>query len=140
MDIRKLQRTIVDALIDLKGKDIVVYNTEKLSDQFARVVIASGTSNRHTVALAENVKEMVKKAGGEVVSMEGRETGEWVLVDCGAAIVHVMQPQIRDYYNLEELWGAKRVNMKIDPEYALPSRSLRAKAAAAAAAGSNAEE
>ena len=103
-------------------------------------MIASGTSNRHTVALAENVKEMVKKAGGEVVSMEGRETGEWVLVDCGAAIVHVMQPQIRDYYNLEELWGAKRVNMKIDPEYALPSRSLRAKAAAAAAAGSNAEE
>lgn len=126
MDIRKLQRTIVDALVDLKGKDIVVYNTEKLSDQFSRVVIASGTSGRHACALAENVREEVKKAGGEIVGVEGRETGEWVLVDCGAAIVHVMQEQIRSYYNLEEIWGAKRVNMKIDPEYALLSPAKRA--------------
>ena len=122
MDIRKLQRIIVDALVEIKGKDIVVFNTEKLTDQFSRAVFASGTSNRHTVALAENVKVKVKAAGGSVIGFEGKETGEWVLVDCGVAIVHVMQPQIREYYNLEEVWGAKRVNMKIDPEYALPVR------------------
>ena len=120
MDIRKLQRIIVDALVEIKGKDIVVFNTEKLTDQFSRAVFASGTSNRHTVALAE--KEKVKAAGGSVIGFEGKESGEWVLVDCGDAIVHVMQPQIREYYNLEEVWGAKRVNMKIDPEYALPVR------------------
>ena len=122
MDIRKLQRIIVDALVEIKGKDIVVFNTEKLTDQFSRAVFASGTSNRHTVALAENVKEKVKAAGGSVIGFGGKESGEWVLVDCGDAIVHVMQPQIREYYNLEEVWGAKRVNMKIDPEYALPVR------------------
>ena len=122
MDIRKLQRIIVDALVEIKGKDIVVFNTEKLTAQFSRAVFASGTSNRHTVALAENVKEKVKAAGGSVIGFEGKESGEWVLVDCGDAIVHVMQPQIREYYNLEEVWGAKRVNMKIDPEYALPVR------------------
>ena len=124
MDIRKLQRIIVDALVEIKGKDIVVFNTEKLPDQFSRAVFASGTSNRHTVALAENVKEKVKAAGGSVIGFEGKESGEWVLVDCGDAIVHVMQPQIREYYNLEEVWGAKRVNMKIDPEYALPARKI----------------
>ena len=122
MDIRKLQRIIVDALVEIKGKDIVVFNTEKLTDQFSRAVFASGTSNRHTVALAENVKEKVKAAGGSVIGFEGKKSCEWVLVDCGDAIVHVMQPQIREYYNLEEVWGAKRVNMKIDPEYALPVR------------------
>ena len=124
MDIRKLQRIIVDALVEIKGKDIVVFNTEKLTDQFSRAVFASGTSNRHTVALAETVKEKVKAAGGSVIGFEGKESGEWVLVDCGDAIVHVMQPQIREYYNLEEVWGAKRVNMKIDPEYALPARKI----------------
>lgn len=124
MDIRKLQRIIVDALVEIKGKDIVVFNTEKLTDQFSRAVFASGTSNRHTVALAENVKEKVKAAGGSVIGFEGKESGEWVLVDYGDAIVHVMQPQIREYYNLEEVWGAKRVNMKIDPEYALPARKI----------------
>ena len=123
MDIRKLQRTIVDALVDLKAKDIVVYNTEKISDQFSRVVIASGNSSRHTSSLAENVEEQVKKHGGTVLGLEGRDTGEWVLVDCGPAIVHVMQPRIREYYNLEEIWGVKRVNMKIAPEYALPKAS-----------------
>lgn len=126
MDIRKLQRIIVDALVDLKGKDIIVYNTEKLSDQFARVVIATGTSSRHAASLGENVREEVKKAGGEILGYEGRETGEWVLVDCGDAVVHVMQPQIREYYNLEEIWGAKKVNMKIDPEYALLTPAKRA--------------
>ena len=112
MDIRKLQRVIVDALEDIKGQDIRVFNTTGLSDMFDRVVIASGTSNRQTRALASSVAEKVKAAGGIVVSMEGEDSGEWVLVDCGDAVVHILQPAIRDYYNLEEIWGAKSVRLK----------------------------
>ena len=112
MDIRKLQRVIVDALEDVKGQDIQVFNTTALSDMFDRVVIASGTSNRQTRALASSVAEKVKAAGGSVVSMEGEDTGDWVLVDCGDAVVHILQPAIRDYYNLEEIWGGKSVRLK----------------------------
>jgi len=112
MDIRKLQRVIVDALEDVKGQDIQVFNTTSLSDMFDRVVIASGTSNRQTRALASSVVEKVKAAGGGVVSMEGEDAGEWVLVDCGDAVVHILQPAIRDYYNLEEIWGGKSVRLK----------------------------
>jgi ribosome-associated protein len=112
IDIRKLQRVIVDALEDVKGQDIRVFNTTALSDMFDRVIIASGTSNRQTRALASSVAEKVKAAGGVVVSMEGEDTGEWVLVDCGDAIVHVLQPATRDYYNLEEIWGDKPVRLK----------------------------
>jgi ribosome-associated protein len=112
MDIRKLQRVIVDALEDVKGQDIKVFNTTHLSDMFDRIVIASGTSNRQTRALASSVAEKVKAAGGSVISMEGEDTGEWVLVDCGDAVVHVLQPAIRAYYNLEEIWGDKSVRLK----------------------------
>ncbi len=112
MDIRKLQRVIVDALEDVKGADIRVFNSTGLTQLFDRVIIASGTSNRQTRALAASVRDKVKSAGGQVLSVEGEETGEWVLVDLGDAIVHVMQPTIRAYYNLEELWGAKPVAMK----------------------------
>ncbi len=112
MDIRKLQRVVVDALEDVKGIDIKVYNSTGLTQLFDRVIIASGTSNRQTRALAASVRDRVKAAGGDVVSVEGEETGEWVLVDLGDAIVHVMQPAIRQYYNLEEIWGAKPVAMK----------------------------
>lgn len=112
MDIRKLQRVIVDALEDVKGQDIRVYNTALLSDMFDRVIIASGTSNRQTRALASSVSEKVKEAGGEVVSTEGEDTGDWVLVDCGDAVVHILQPSIRAYYNLEEIWGDKPVRLK----------------------------
>ena len=112
MDIRKLQRVIVDALEDVKGQDIKVYNTAQLSDMFDRVIIASGTSNRQTRALASSVSEKVKLAGGSIVSTEGEDTGEWVLVDCGDAIVHILQPSIRAYYNLEEIWGDKPVRLK----------------------------
>ncbi len=112
MDIRKLQRVIVDALEDVKGQDIKVYNTAQLSDMFDRVIIASGTSNRQTRALASSVSEKVKQAGGSIVSTEGEDTGEWVLVDCGDAIVHILQPGIRAYYNLEEIWGDKPVRLK----------------------------
>ena len=116
MDIRKLQRVIVDALDDVKAQDIVVYNTKHLTSEFERVIIASGTSNRQTRALGYNVSQEVKKAGGEVLGLEGTDTGEWVLVDCGAAIVHILQPAMREYYNLEEVWGDKRVHLKLSSE------------------------
>ena len=116
MDIRKLQRVVVDALEDVKAQDIVVLNTSKLSELFDRVIVASGTSNRQTRALAASVVEKVKAAGGEVISVEGTEAGEWVLVDLGDAVVHVMQPAIRKYYGLEEIWGGKPVRMKLSGE------------------------
>jgi ribosome-associated protein len=114
MDIRKLQRAIVDGLEDVKGQNIVVFNTEHLSPLFERVVIASGTSNRQTKALASSVRDAVKKKGFPVMRTEGEDNGEWIIVDCGAAVVHVMQPAIRDYYHLEEIWGEKPVKLKLD--------------------------
>lgn len=116
MDIRKLQRAIVDGLEDVKAQDIVVYNTEHLSPLFERVVMASGTSNRQTKALAASVRDQVKSLGGEILSMEGEDNGEWIIVDCGAAVVHIMQPAIRQYYHLEEIWGGKPVRMKMGSE------------------------
>jgi ribosome-associated protein len=113
MDIRKLQRVIVDGLEDVKGQNIVVFNTEHLSSLFERVIIASGTSNRQTKSLATSVREAVKTAGYPVPRMEGESNGEWIIVDCGAAVVHLMQPPIREYYHLEEIWGDKPVNMKL---------------------------
>ncbi|MEY2632308.1 MAG: ribosome silencing factor [Pseudomonadota bacterium] len=104
MDIRKLQKIVVTALEDIKGRDIEVINTSKLTALFDRIVIACGDSNRQVKSLARNVQDKVREAGGEVVSVEGEESGEWVLVDLGDIVVHVMQPQIRAFYNLEELW------------------------------------
>ena len=132
MDIRKLQRVVVDALEDVKGADIKVFNSTGLTQLFDRVIIASGTSNRQTKALAASVRDQVKAAGGQIVSIEGEETGEWVLVDLGDAIVHVMQPAIRTYYNLEEIWGGKPVSMKsIDAAVGDGARSAAARQAAA---------
>jgi ribosome-associated protein len=113
MDIRKLQRVIVDGLEDVKAQNIVVFNTEHLSALFERVIVASGTSNRQTKSLAASVREAVRAAGAPPPRTEGEANGEWIIVDCGAAVVHVMQPAIRDYYHLEELWGEKPVKMKI---------------------------
>lgn len=109
MDIRKLQHIVIDALEDVKAQDICAFNTTGLTDLFDRVFIASGTSNRHTKSLAASVRDKVKTAGGVIISVEGEATGEWVLVDLGDAVVHIMQPAIRAYYNLEELWGSKPV-------------------------------
>jgi ribosome-associated protein len=108
MDIRKLQRVIVDALEDVKA-----FNTSHLTALFDRVIVASGTSNRQTKALASSVRESVKEAGGDIISTEGEDIGEWVLVDCGDAIVHILQPALRQYYNLEEIWGDKPVRIKL---------------------------
>jgi len=98
----------------VKGQNIVVFNTEHLSSLFERVIIASGTSNRQTKALASSVRDAVKHKGGPLPRTEGEDNGEWIIVDCGAAVVHVMQPAIRDYYHLEEIWGGKPVKLKID--------------------------
>ena len=142
MDIRKLQRAIVDGLEDVKAQGIVVFNTEHLSSMFERVIIASGASNRQTRALASSVRVAVKSAGLQVLRTEGEDNGEWIIVDCGAAVVHVMQPAIREYYHLEEIWGGKAVNMKLggkatglvkasEPEAVTPKRRAAARAMAA---------
>jgi len=111
-DIQKLQRTIVDALEDVKAQEIQVFDTEHLSSLFERVIIASGTSNRQTKALAASVRDKVRNAGFGKPRIEGEDNGEWIIVDCGPAVVHVMQPTIRTYYNLEEIWGGTPVRLK----------------------------
>ncbi|MFZ3083235.1 ribosome silencing factor [Rhodoferax ferrireducens] len=111
-DIQKLQRAIVDGLEDVKAQDIVVFDTEHLSALFERVIIASGTSNRQTKALAASVRDAVRDAGFAKPRTEGETNGEWIIVDCGQAVVHIMQPNFRQYYNLEELWGDKPVRLK----------------------------
>ena len=114
MNIQKLQRTIVDALEDVKAQDIQVFNTGHLTSLFERVIIATGSSNRQTRALADRVQEQVKASGGEILGIEGMETGEWTLVDCGDVIVHIMQSGVREYYRLEEIWGGKSVHLSIN--------------------------
>ena len=126
MTITKLQRTVVDALEDIKAQDIRVFNTTGLSDLFDRVVVASATSNRQSRSLASHVKEKAKEKGFPVISTEGEDSGEWVLVDLGDMVVHIMQPAIRAYYNLEELWGAKPVRLKIGGEAAVRSAAAPA--------------
>jgi ribosome-associated protein len=111
MDIKKLQSLVVDALEDVKAQDIALFDTTHLTSLFDSIAIASGTSNRQTKALAASVRDKVKAAGGEVYGMEGEDTGEWVLVDLGDMIVHIMQAPIRAYYRLEELWGDKPVKV-----------------------------
>ena len=111
MDIKKLQTVVVDALEDVKGQDIALFDTTHLTSLFDRIAVVSGTSNRQTKALAASVRDKVKEAGGDVVGLEGEDTGEWVLVDLGDMIVHIMQPAIRQYYRLEEIWGEKPVKL-----------------------------
>ena len=112
MDKKTLLKTVVDALEDVKGQNIRVYDTTKKTSAFDHVVIASGTSNRQTRALASAVSKAVKATGGKVSGIEGTDTGEWVLVDCGSVVCHCMQPAIRQYYDLEELWGPDALDVK----------------------------
>ena len=130
-DIQKLQRAIVDGLEDVKAQDIVVFDTENLSALFERVIVASGTSNRQTKALAASVRDAVRDAGFAKPRVEGEVNGEWIIVDCGQAVVHVMQPSFRAYYNLEELWGEKPVRLKLG--VAKPAPVAKAPVTAAAA-------
>ena len=111
MDIKKLQSLVIDALEDVKAQDIRLFDTMHLTSLFDRIVIASGTSNRQTKALAASVRDKVKAQGGHILSIEGETTGEWVLVDLGDMIVHIMQPAIRAYYRLEEIWGEKEIKL-----------------------------
>ncbi len=111
-DTQKLQRAIVDGLEDVKAQDIQVFDTEHLSPLFERVIVASGTSNRQTKALAASVRDAVRDAGFAKPRIEGEANGEWIIVDCAQVVVHIMQPSFRTYYHLEELWGEKPVRMK----------------------------
>lgn len=106
MNIEAKLKLIIDALEDIKAQDITVIDTAKLTSLFERMVIASGSSNRQTRAIVDNVREKMKAAGEYVGNTEGEDTGDWVLLDLGEVIVHVMQPAARSHYNLEELWGA----------------------------------
>ncbi|WP_313075287.1 ribosome silencing factor [Melaminivora sp.] len=112
-DVTRLQRAIVDGLEDVKAHDIQVFDTEHLSPLFERVVVATGTSNRQTKALAASVRDAVREAGFAKPRTEGEDNGEWIIVDCGQVVVHVMQPAIRQYYRLEEIWGEKPVRLKL---------------------------
>jgi ribosome-associated protein len=116
MDLKTLQRVVIDALEDVKASDISVFNTTELTKLFDRVIIASASSNRQCRALATHVRDQVKARGGQILTLEGLDTGEWVLVDLGDIVVHIMQPTIRTYYNLEEIWGAKPVRVKLGPD------------------------
>lgn len=134
MDIRKKERAVVAALEDVKGRDIVVYNVARQTAYFERVVIASGDSNRQVNALAINVQEKLKALGAKIVGVEGRRNGEWVLVDLGDVVVHVMHPAVRSFYNLEELWGGKQVKLKKEhkpPKLAKPKQAAKPRRAAA---------
>jgi ribosome-associated protein len=115
MDIQKLQRAVIDALEDVKAQDIKVFNTTHLTSLFDRVVIASATSNRQTRALASSVADRGRALRLSGITVEGEDTGEWVVVDLGDIVVHIMQPAIRQYYNLEEIWGDKPVRVKLLP-------------------------
>jgi ribosome-associated protein len=135
-DTQRLQRAIVDGLEDVKAQDIAVFNTEHLSPLFERVIGASGTSNRQTKALASSVRDAVREAGFPKPRIEGEENGEWIIVDCGAAVAHIMQPAIRQYYHLEEIWGDKPVRLKFGaPQPAMPAPRAPQKTAAKKASG-----
>ena len=125
MDIRKKQRLVVEALEDIKGRDILVYNTARMPSMFERVVIASGDSTRQVKALADNVQDKIRENGARVYGVEGESNGEWVLVDLGDVVVHIMHPTVREFYNLEEVWGGKPVKLA---KPAPPAKRSRGKA------------
>ena len=108
MDMELAKQVAVAALEDVKAKDITVLDTRPLSSMFECLIVASGDSNRQVRALANHVREELKSKGFEIIGMEGEMYGEWVLVDAGPLVVHVMQPAVRDYYNLEQLWGGEK--------------------------------
>ena len=104
----QLVKIAIAALEDIKGKEITVMDVSKLTSMFDTMIVASGDSTRQVKSLADNVQKKLKEAGAEIIGMEGEQVGEWVLVDAGGLVVHVMHPTVRLHYNLEELWGAAR--------------------------------
>ena len=127
MNIREKERAVVAALQDVKARDIVVFNVARQTAYFERVVIASGDSTRQVNALATRVQEAMKAIGARIAGVEGRRNGEWVLVDLGDIVVHVMHPAVRSYYNLEELWGGKEVKLPDEPKAKKPKPRKKAK-------------
>ncbi len=117
MQVDSLARAAISALEDIKARDISVLDVRRLTSLFDTVIVASADSARQTKALARHVQDKAKEAGGQVYGVEGEDSGEWVLVDLGDVVVHIMQPAVRDHYNLEELWGGRRP---------LPSRAAQA--------------
>ena len=107
MQVEEIKDTAIAALDEIKARDIVVIDVKKLTSLFDYMIVASGESGRQNNALARNIQDKVKAAGGHVLGSEGTQTGEWVLVDLGDVVVHIMQPAVRDYYNLEQLWGGE---------------------------------
>jgi ribosome-associated protein len=104
MRLDKMVKATVEALEDIKARDIVVLDVKRMTSLFDKIIIASADSTRQTKALAGNVQEKLKALGAKVYGVEGEQVGEWVLVDLGDVVVHIMQPAVRQYYNLEELW------------------------------------
>lgn len=107
-DLQKMVDIAVNALEDIKGKDITVLETQEKTSLFARMIIASGDSNRQVKALANNVAVDLKEAGFEIIGSEGQDSGEWALVDAGDLVVHVMLPAVRDFYDIDTLWGGEK--------------------------------
>lgn len=112
MRLDKLTQAAVAALEDIKARDIVVLDVKKMTALFDWIIIASADSNRQSRALANHLQEKMKALGAQVHSVEGERSGEWVLVDLGSIVVHIMQPAIRQYYNLEELWAPPRTRRR----------------------------
>jgi len=112
MQAEALCRAAVDALEDIKAEDIVVLDVRKMSSLFDYIIVASAESTRQTRALVGNLQDKIKARGGQILGVEGESSGEWVLVDLGDVVVHVMQPAIRAYYNLEQLWGGETPHPK----------------------------
>ena len=132
MDLKTKQRAVVDALEDIKGRDIMVYDTAAMPSMFERVVIASGDSTRQVKALADNVQEKLKALGARVYGVEGAKASEWILVDFGDLVVHIMHPTVRSFYNLEEIWGGKSVRMAAPVKKAPASKRAKKTPAKAA--------
>jgi ribosome-associated protein len=112
MQAEAICRAAVEALEEIKAQDIVVMDVRNMSSLFDYMIVASAESTRQTRALVGNLQEKVKAQGGKIIGVEGETAGEWVLVDLGDVVVHVMQPTIRSYYNLEQLWGGEATRTK----------------------------
>ena len=116
MPLKTLQNIATDALEDIKARDIMVLDVTRLTSLYDTLVIASADSARQVKALAQHVRDKLKEAGATIIGVEGENGGEWVLVDAGDIVVHVMQPAVRSYYNLEELWAPTAMRRRTAPE------------------------
>jgi len=126
---KKITAVVIDALEDIKARDIKLINVSKLTSVFDYIAVASADSSRQTKALARNVMDKVKESGGWIYGTEGEASGEWVLVDCGDVVVHIMQPAVREHYKLEELWGEGKVEFPKPPRAKAAPKAVEEKPA-----------